>query len=736
MSTTLTRESIIEKARALEVGGASPEQIQRFVTTSVEQLGQVSEATLLDRIIKSGEKLPPVGPFLGSRVVAEIDKRIPVEDIIPPAFGTAGAIALSPLGIPGAIGGAVAGGTTGEVARQTIRKARGKPTDFTGKPFETGALEGTFETIGGTVFRGLSAPLLRKPLIRGIEKGAEFVSKRVSPVATDLGQRVGAITEGLKRGPVARKVSEIKQQIAERTKLSEDITVEIERKTENLRGILSDSLEKFTNRFGKARAGTETGKTISKEFDTVVTKKFAQEKALYEKLPLDTQVSNVSDTKEFIEEFFKKKQIGTAIGKDIPKEILEQAGLETGFTSGRLVSPGFLEDLRQFKPFQDILKELDRPDLTFGELKNIRTLVGEMADFDVIKKSGLNGPLKKLFGVLTQDMKRTAKEGGFSKAFEEANTFSREFFEFLDTPVSKSILKNKDNPENIVDALIATNSPTKINTIFKEFSEDSRNVLRRGFLDRLAEKPGKFSTKIARFNDETLTALFGAERTKSLRAFQTLEGKIDSKKLFKELELPQIGVADRLTPTENAIFTAFNSKDNVSLVKSIIRADDPLFMKVVMDNLDEPGKDALRKQILTDVFDSKKLVFRGENLVDPSRIAVELDKFSEDTIRVIYGKDADVILALKDSSKFFKDVLSTEIIGDIGGRIFFMPFRVIASFFNRLVARESLENIAKRRIGLPKLRKEFVEEARPKLPKTRQITRAVSQLGVLPFQEE
>ncbi len=644
---------------------------------------------------------PSALPFSPTPFIAGTEKTVdaiknsptPAEDLIPPLMATAGGIVggaatlPSGAGVPfGATAGAYIGGQAGETARQYIRAIRGKETPKTPmealtSTAETGAGMAALELGGAAINKAVLTPLAR-PIGRYVADNLPNVLNKV-PVPEDI---ASVIKDAFKSSEIAIKESNIKREADfYLDKYKQDLKAYPNKQlqTENaFQKNIADEIKKIGGVAGEGRKAA--GDKIKDAFYRVVSDKKVEESSLYKKIPMDAKVSNDSDTLEFIKNTFKDKGIGTGLPPGIPEEVLRQSGIESGYSVGKLESRLNATDPRAYNLFQSVLKDLEKPDLTFGDMKRIRTLVGEMSDFDSIKSSGLNGEFKQLYGNLTKDMQRTAEEGGFLKEFKEANSFTKNFYDFVKSDAGKAI--DRRNPEGIIDYVVGSNTPSRINALFKHFDDDSKDALRKGFLNRVLEKGNgnlKDITKtLNSYTDETLSALFDGGQYETFKRIKGIANDLSTIKLEKPtLMKPSLALNDK----EKIVLNLVNSPTSKKLLDGVIKSNDPEILDIFMKNIDKPSgdtQDILRSAFLNRIFENST----RNGKLDYQALSSSLGRIGDKTINSIFGPDSNSVLGLKKLAEISKIPMQKSFFQEFESLSIARPFsalRVLRNLFSK-----------------------------------------------------
>lgn len=157
--------------------------------------------------------------------------------------------------------------------------------------------------------------------------------------------------------------------------------------------------------------------------------------------------------------------------------------------------------------------------LKFDNLKETRTMVGEE-----LAKNPQSGPLKRIYGALTQDMNATIDkiDPGMSKELAKINEAYSSGKAQIESNISQSI--SSSNPERIAQNLIKRNSADTLKQVKeiigeKRFSEVSKTFIRQTF-DKAVTRGefdiDKFKKILGEYDKETLDQILNPTQTKEL----------------------------------------------------------------------------------------------------------------------------------------------------------------------------------------------------------------------------
>lgn len=175
------------------------------------------------------------------------------------------------------------------------------------------------------------------------------------------------------------------------------------------------------------------------------------------------------------------------------------------------------------KTLADKKAQLDK-DLTFEELKKIRTQVGED-----ISRNPDNGEIKRLYGALSKDMESAVKKIGeqspldgdakaATDALEKLNQGYQTGKAKIESRISQSMAQS--NPEQIVNNLLKRNSSDVIKQVKEmvgpeKFAEVQKSFIRNLFEDSVTREKfdvTKIKKKLEEYDPETLDELMSPQQ--------------------------------------------------------------------------------------------------------------------------------------------------------------------------------------------------------------------------------
>ena len=264
---------------------------------------------------------------------------------------------------------------------------------------------------------------------------------------------------------------------------------------------------KIGRAFGiKELARKGLGKFADKIKEIVKPKELERANELFEKFK-DKSASMESDTKEFIEDFLKSRGItykpsAEAIRQRMQKEALEPVELAQLSQQMEAKAPKLSPELasepaKQYAEMGNILDDLAKEDLTYGQLKQIQQRVDDLAKFE---KSSGRKTTERIFGIvrdkISKDLKRTAEEGGFIKDHDfimgqRRNIFKERFLKDLIAESSQSVGVEGEKL-NFTRMASDLNSYTE-DELKRQFGNESKYIF--ALRDLATEYAGKFPSK-------------------------------------------------------------------------------------------------------------------------------------------------------------------------------------------------------------------------------------------------
>lgn len=200
-------------------------------------------------------------------------------------------------------------------------------------------------------------------------------------------------------------------------------------------------------------------------------------------------VSATSDTLETVQKFLEGRGItykpsAEAIRRRLQTEALDtKTGMELSQELIEAKSPKLVSDLKtpllnEYKSMANILDDLAKPDLSYGELKQIQETVGDLADFGKRERGVVEKTYGKIYDSIKADLERTAQEGGFGNLHKIVSDQRRKV-------VQSRIFKDLIEESKIADAsgerldfsLLARNLDKTESEIKRIFGDDSGTVL-------------------------------------------------------------------------------------------------------------------------------------------------------------------------------------------------------------------------------------------------------------------
>ena len=407
---TKNKDEIKENARRLLNSGADREKVKKYISLALGEISDIPEQSLAEKSSKFLQEPSSFMPLVAlakpaietTPKLAQIGMSVKDPEDILPIVGGAGGAAIGSIATLPSGGGLPFGATIGAgIGGQVGETARQYVRAIKGKSIP--------ETI---------PEALAKTGIEGAKQSAlELTGSAVAKSAIKTFEAIGA------------------------------------------KRLVGNSFNKFRSYLDNIfKAKTDT------PIATIKTSEFKQIK--------DKVASNLTDTGEFIDNLFSERGISYKPSKEaLRKKLLDEADLSTpelaqiaqqiaDEKSGKLTSNLATPDISKFKKMADILDDLSKNDLTYGDLYKIRQTSGDFAEFGKSDRS----PIEKIYGSiynnLNKDLERTAKEGNFFEIHKKLNQEGRKYYQrqflndifegsrnFLPTgeEVNYSILKNKLN---------------------------------------------------------------------------------------------------------------------------------------------------------------------------------------------------------------------------------------------------------------------------------------------------
>lgn len=341
-------------------------------------------------------QIPKILPFqtapeVGKAVVAA-DKNYPAENLLPIVGATAGAAVGSAATLPSGAGvlfgapiGATIGGQVGSTAQKYISTLRGNqpvpktPEEAVKETSLEGFKMGAYELGSSALLKGLEAT------------GATGLARK------GFGQLKEFLLNGTK--PVEQSV--VRETIAP-----------------YLKAPAADSSE----------AKNFVGEILDKKGIKI------------------NDSGGSSATQKLSEQQLKNLQDAGLSSDDIEKIAAQTKGVEGNVADiAKSVKPKLTSELqtpnvKDYQGLANIYQDLNKPDLTYGQLKQMQSTVGDSANFDSSERTGLEKIYGKIYSKIGDLLDKTAEDGGFSKAHDFAQTEGSKFYQnrFLSNAFSES----------------------------------------------------------------------------------------------------------------------------------------------------------------------------------------------------------------------------------------------------------------------------------------------------------
>lgn len=206
--------------------------------------------------------------------------------------------------------------------------------------------------------------------------------------------------------------------------------------------------------------------------------------------------------------------------------------------------------------------EPTRRPLTFSELKETRTIIGEMIDTQTLIDSGLNKIYKSLYKSLSEDMNRTVKahRPDLAPLIDQATAIFREGRLLSQSKVGKKFWKFKDSPSMVVPAFLAGSTSVedvgRLREILGGDGTPEWREMQAATLTLLLDKslnlqknwdPNKLGNQLRTLGKPKMIAIFGSEVAEAIQEVSEISASFA--RLKKVTEGSQTGFLNRLTTT-------------------------------------------------------------------------------------------------------------------------------------------------------------------------------------------
>lgn len=325
---------------------------------------------------------------------------------------------------------------------------------------------------------------------------------------------------------------------------------------------------------------------------------------------------------------------------------------------------------------QRIFEATNEKNLTFNQIKMLRTQVGQMIKSWGQRGTSFDHMLKQTYRALTEDMIASAKEGGFEKDVEAATQASRDYFRHADLP-SSQIMSKTPYASDLMDKLIKTDSPERVQELFREhgLSETDKDVLRRGVLDRMNFEskgdPKKFKNLLDQWTPDTKKEFFG-DKTALVDSLgdtvKTLNDAVANVKAenakaaesvkFRNAPIPVPKAQDILSVDGYKLDKIMNGRPS-ELVSEILKDGSSEMARTVSGAVGKDAMPLLRRGALQEMIrGSKPTPSPSGNQINVPRLSAELQNYSPEFIKEFWGEDAQQVMALRDASKMYAEKMA------------------------------------------------------------------------------
>jgi len=413
---------------------------------------------------------------------------------------------------------------------------------------------------------------------------------------------------------------------------------------------------------------SKAGEVIKKGYESKLNKLRASEskafKPLDENNKLKSSPAKLENSRQFIEELFKREWINETNQQGIPLDVIRKqfpnyTPPPTAENIGLMGEAQPTQTPSNLGVFSRITRMAGREDLTVNDVKQLRTDVG----YEINKANGWSAPrtnepiyrLKQIYEKLSEDYLQAADEAGLKDQVLKANKSTRDLYGYLEKPSSEMIGKSK-YPSNLPRKLIDSTTPERVNELFKEhdLSPDDINVVRRGVLDEYFRKskgdPEKFRSIWDKNTPEVKKALLGdkAKLVDALPEIQKITEKMGE---------------DILKSDANVLNKKFSKVVDSEVVDSILKDGTPELAEKLSMNLDKNSMNVLRRGIVNKLIEGSKTEGSQKTKLNYDDINKNFSKLDDQFIVKMFGKEAKTVKAIKDASKTFTEKLDEARIG-------------------------------------------------------------------------
>lgn len=305
-----------------------------------------------------------------------------------------------------------------------------------------------------------------------------------------------------------------------------------------------NAINTFTNNLmkkaGRTGETTALGGEVRRGIEQHVKDFKAESESLYDKVwqkvPRD-MAANVPDTRDFISQMDKKFATNPAL-----KKVLDDKKLAAIYSAlkGERIDGAEREELQDL--IYSLTGEKDgslkSPRLTFDDVKNLRTLVGEsIKNPNILAPGMLEGERKALYGALSSDLESMVNKAG---AGDEWHAAVRHYDQGMDL-ITKHLqgIANKKDEDAIYTALFGSNGKEPVamgaqqaKALLGALPENVRQQVVGEVIYRMGKaRPGAavdgfnlpaFATRYRSLTEEAKKALFSVEQRKGLDSLEVL----------------------------------------------------------------------------------------------------------------------------------------------------------------------------------------------------------------------
>lgn len=303
--------------------------------------------------------------------------------------------------------------------------------------------------------------------------------------------------------------------------------------------------------------------------------------------------------------------------------------------------------------FNKIAKILEGP-LNVGQLKSLRTEIGNAISSWGGRGDQLDGLLKQGYKAATSSLYKSAENGGFLNDFKDALQSSKDLFAYSDLPSAKIIGKSQYLGD-IINRVIKSNSPERVTELFDKhnLSQRQRSDIGRAILDRISEQSGGDPKKFLAAYDKlgtTKQALFG----KNLDLVESIRDtvKVLNDEIAKAKQKPKAGVLGTmpiLSKTGLRLDAIMSRSEPSELVSKLLHDGTPEMARTVSGAVGQDAMAVLRRAAVNELTSPAEIPTKG---LDPNQIGSALQRLNPEFIKEFFGNDAPLVQALRDSYRY------------------------------------------------------------------------------------